>query len=285
MTVAELEEKYLVENKYTKMIPSYLRDYPKFIKLMKMFSNYVQESCDVIEKILSKLKLSKATGDILEKIAERLNISIEKPLDEYGNVNQWLYEQQLKIAILGNGLKRTSKASRESLSKITQIFDSIVRYEITDFSNSEGHPYPMTVQVDVMGTADVWSREMLEKYVLPNITGIGTVINYVLYNNMYFGFDRHDVIEIIGTINLGTSSVTQSALYTKAAELGYALEDLKLGITITDSENNGWVFINPTVGWENRANVENGQGVFDPAVGYGIQGWDKGQWTTTTVIE
>lgn len=283
MTVAEIEEKYLQENKYTETIPSYLRDYPKFIRLMKMFSNYLQDSCNVVNTILSKLNLSKASGDILEKIAQRLDISIEKPLDEHGNVNQTLYEQQLKIAILGNGLKRNSKATRESLMQLTKIFETIVRCEITDFSNFDGYPNPMVVKLDIMGNAEVWSKEMLEKYVLPNITGLGIIVNYVLYNNMYFGFDEHDVIKIIGTINSATSSVTQQALTARAAELGYT--DLVLGITLTDLESNGWVYINSTLGWENQGAVTDGADIINPAVGYGIQGWDKGKWVTTSVIE
>lgn len=285
MTIAEVEELYLQENKYTEMIPSYLRDYPKFIRLMKMFSNYTQNSCNVIETILSKLNLQSATGDILEKIAQRINISIEKPLDENGNVNQSLYEQQLKIAILGNGLKRNSKATRESLMKLTNIFSSIVRCEITDFSNFKGYANPMIVQLDIMGNAEVWSKEMLEKYVLPNITGIGIVVNYVLYNNIYFGFDKHNIIDIIGTINYATSSVTQELLYARAQELGYSSSDLLLGITLTDLEGNGWTFINSTVGWENKGVVQDGDSIIDEAIGYGIQGWDKGKWITTTVIE
>lgn len=282
---SDFDEKYRKENKYTRLIPAYIREYPKFIDLMKIFSNYIQSSVDTVEYILNKLNITDATGDILEKIAERLDICIEKPLKENGTVDQELYEQQLKIAILGNGLKRTSTANRESLSKLVNIFSSIIKCEITDYSNSSVSQTPMTVQIDITGTNDIWSREMLEQYVLPNITGVRIVVNYILNNNMYFGHDIHDVINIIGSINLATLNVTQEALYAKAVELGYSSSELVLGITITDAEDNGWSYINNTTGWMNKGTVVNGQDIYDESIGYGIQGWDRGKWADTTVIK
>lgn len=275
-------ERYLVENKNTKYIPAYIRDYPKFIRLLKLFSNYIQVAAKSIESILSQLNLNNASGNVLEKIAERLDIYIEKPLDSNGNIKQDLYESQLRIAILGNGLKKESKATRASIMKILDIFKSIIRIEVTDFSNSKDYPNPMTLQLDVVGNTDVWDTKMLEKYVFPDITGVNTIVTYLLNNDIYFGFDRNDIIVIVGSINIATQDVTQTILNNKAEELGVTP---KLGTTITDSESNGWVFMDNTVGWKNKGTVVDGEPVVNESEGYGVRGWDLGKWAQSKITK
>lgn len=275
MTEQEFNDLYLRENKNTKMIPTYLRDYEKFYRLMKIFSNYIQYSIDLVHSILNMLNINNAVGDVLEKIAQRLDIYIEKPINPDGTVNTTLYWQQLKIAILGNGLKRTSKADRNSLSKIIDIFTGIRRVEITDRAIQKENAIPMDIYITVVGTEDVWNRDMLEKYVLPNITGVGGVVSYLLDNDIYFGFDTENAIHIIGQIDIATESITQGALTQRANALGYTT--LTLGITLTDSSGNNWVYL--TTEWENRGvNVVEGETVLNPDTGYAIRGWDEGQW-------
>lgn len=279
---SDFASRYLVENKNTKHIPAYIRDYPKFLKLLILFSNYIRVASDSIETVLSKLNIENATGNVLEKIAERLDIYIEKPLNSAGEVNQDLYERRLRIAILGSGLKKESKASRASMMRILEIFKSILKLEITDFSNSKDYSNPMTLRLDVVGNTDVWSAKMLEKYVFPDITGVNTVVTYLLDNDIYFGFDRDDVIVIIGTVALTTENVTQEALNTKATELGVVL---KVGSTITDANNNGWVYMDSTIGWVNQGDVVEGSAVVSDADGYGVRGWDLGKWAQTKITK
>ena len=45
----------------------------------------------------------------------------------------------------------------------------------------------MYIYISIVGANDTWTTEMLEKYVFPNITGVGVVVNYRLDNNIYFG--------------------------------------------------------------------------------------------------
>lgn len=288
-TEQEFEEEFMKENKYTAHLPAYIREYPKFLKLLIMFSNYIQLCCDDLEYILSQLNLSTAHGAMLEKIAERLDITIEKPIVN-GVVNQSLYEQMLKIAILGNGLKRNSKADRDSLSKLPDVFNSISKVEIKDYgvlNVQQQNKTPMLINVRVTGKNDTWNSDLLEKYVLPNITGVRMIINYLIDNNNYFGFDINTVVNIIGDIVMTTEQVTQEALNSRAEELGYSLANNKLmtGITLRDSDNNCWVYMKSENTWVNQGQVENGTVVVDPNLGYSIQGWDKGRWVDTTIIE
>ena len=285
-SVEEFNNTFLCENKYTEHIPQYIREYPKFCKMLILFSNYIPLVNSNLEKIIKQLNLDDAHGAVLEKIAQRLNIFIEKPIREDGSVDQNLYEQELRIAIVGNGLKRNSQANRDSLAKLVNVFRSIVKCEITDYATRMDATTKMAIKVKVTGTNDIWSTELLEKYVFPNITGVGYVIQYLLSNHVYFGFDREDIVAIIGSIAYSTQGVSQAALYSKAEELGYTLENrkLKTGTTIEDSEGNGWIFMNSEIGWTNGGKVESGDIVIDSSVGYSIQGWDKGRWAEITVI-
>lgn len=273
------DEVFLKENKHTELLPAYIREYNKFYRLLKMFSNYIQNAVDIVEGIIENFNLSAATGDVLNKIAQRLDIYIEEPLNEDGTVNEELYEQQLKIAILGNGLKRTSLANRDSLNKILGIFSSIRSCEITDYSVT-GSRIPMYIYISIVGANDTWTTEMLEKYVFPNITGVGVVVNYRLDNNIYFGFDTDNVL--LGTIDLATASVTQTALNNRAAELG--VTTVVDGMAIVDNESAYWMYNKGT--WVDVGTVTViGDTVIDPITGAAIRGWDNGQWIEENPID
>jgi len=284
MTEEQFIQEYLVENIHTKHIPTYLRDYPKFTKLMLGFSNYIKKMSSVIEFIISKLNLSQATGDILEKLAQRLDIYIEKPVDDNGNVIQELYEQQLKIAILGNGLKRTSNATRNALEQLLQIFKTITRMEITDFGiESKINPAYMTVAISVRGTNETWTSDILEEYVFPNITGVGPTVNYLLDNQLYFGFDEN--YTIIGEINEHTANVSNSLLDARVIELN---NYPAIGQALIDSDGNCWCCYSIQNGsdnlWQNKGQITTDLELINPGQGYAIQGWDKGNWSKLNVI-
>lgn len=283
----EFNSIFLKENKYTNHVPAYIREYPKFFKLLKLFSNYISIANDYLEVILNQLNLSNAHGAILEKIAERLDIYIEKPVDSSGNYNKSTYEEMLKIAILGNGLKRNSKSDRNSINKIKDIFKSIKTIEIIDYAkgkvkNSEKN-LNMFIDFIITGTNDLWSPAILEKYVLPNITGVRTLGTYLLNNNIYFGFDRQDVITIIGNIDVITENVTVELLDARVNELNVKKT---VGVTLKDASNNYWTYVSGDDKWVNNgASVVEGSNVIDESVGYSIQGWDKGRWAKINIIK
>lgn len=284
-TEQEFESIFKKENKYTTHVPAYIRAYPKFFMLLKLFSNYINVSNDYLETILSQLNLSSAHGAILEKIAERLDIKIEKPIDKDGNYSQNLYEEMLKLAIIGNGLKRNSRADRNSISKIKEMFNSIRTLEVSDRAKeyTEKDKLRMLLNITVTGENNLWSTTMLENYVIPKITGVRTLITYLLSNSLYFGFDRQDIIVIIGTINKPTEEITNTLLTAKAKELG---KENVIGSAIKDSTGNYWVFVSGGAQWKNAGeNIVEGETVVDESEGYSIQGWDKGRWAQTKVLK
>lgn len=272
---AEFEEKYLTENKYTKQIPAYIRDYNKFCKLLILFSNYINTATVTLEQILNKLNVNSATGNILEMLAKRYDINIDKPVDEHGNVNQELYETQLKLAILSVGIKKSSVSNRTSLNNIMSIISGINRINIFD-SNQ------MSINISMSEDSTAINSSLLEKYLIPNITGVNTVVTYLLSNSVYFGFDRDDAIQIIGSITETTENVTQSLLDTTAENLGITPV---IGSTIIDGSGNGWVYMNSQ--WINRGATtvdDEGKTVIDEIEGYAIRGWDIGKWAQTKVL-
>lgn len=279
----EFENIFLKENKYTEHVPAYIREYPKFFKLMKLFSNYINIANDYLEVILNQLNLSKAHGAMLEKIAERLDITIEKPVDASGNYDKTLYEEMLKLAILGNGLKRNSRADRNSLDKIKDVFGSIRSVETTDYAKSISGEPEMFLNVTITGDNDLWDTSLIEKYVMPKITGVRTILTYLLSNTLYFGFDRQDIVVIIGNINVTTENITNELLDAKVTELGKTKE---IGTTLLDSDGNYWIYVGGDINWENAGeNVTEGSAVIDASKGYSIQGWDKGRWAQTKVFK
>jgi hypothetical protein len=279
----EFNKIFLKENKYTEHVPAYIREYSKFFKLLTLFSNYINIANDYLETILSQLNLSKAHGAVLEKIAERLDIKIEKPVDVNGNYDKTLYEEMLKLAILGNGTKRNSRADRNSLSKVKDVFDSIRSIEITDYAKGKSGNPEMFLDIAITGDNDLWTTDLVDKYVIPKITGVRTILTYLLSNSLYFGFDRQDVIVVIGTINKSTEDVTIALLNAKAKELG---NENIVGSTIKDATGNYWVYVGGDVQWSNEGeNVIEGSAVIDTSRGYSIQGWDKGRWAQTKVFK
>lgn len=280
----EFNKVFLKENKYTSHVPAYIREYSKFFKLLTLFSNYINIANDYLETILSQLNLSKAHGAVLEKIAERLDIKIEKSVDVNGNYDKTLYEEMLKLAILGNGAKRNSRADRNSLSKVKDVFDSIRYIEITDYAKSKSeNPPKMSLNIAITGDNVLWTTDLVDKYVIPKITGVRTILTYLLSNSIYFGFDRQDVIVIIGTIGKPTEEVTIDLLNAKAEELG---KENVVGSTIKDATGNYWVFVSGDTQWSNEGkNVIEGSNVIDTSRGYSIQGWDKGNWAQTKIFK
>ena len=281
-TEQEFNEIFLSENKYTKHIPAYIRDYPKFCKLMVLFSNYINQVVTNLETILRQLNLNTAHGSVLETIAKRLGIEIEKPLVN-GEVDQDLYERMLKIAILGNGLKRNSKADRNSLSKITDVFKDIIRCEIGDKGISSVSQLPMYINIGITGTTTTWNTQMLEQYVLPQITGVRMIVNYMLNNDNYFGFDVNTVIDIVASVADSTADIEADVNILYNAVQGY---ELKTGLSVRDGDNNVWVYLVDSGGWGNSGpNAQNGDIVVDPELGYSLQGWDNGKWCPTTIFK
>lgn len=279
----EFNKIFLKENKYTEHVPAYIREYSKFFKLLTLFSNYIDVSNGYLETILGQLNLSKAHGAVLEKIAERLDIKIEKLVDVNGNYDKTLYEEMLKLAILGNGTKRNSRADRNSLSKVKDVFDSIRSIEITDYAKGKSGNPEMFLDIVITGDNDLWTTDLVDKYVIPKITGVRTILTYLLSNSVYFGFDRQDVIVVIGTINKTTEEVTIDLLNAKAIELG---KENIIGSTIKDATGNYWVYIGGDVQWSNEGeNIIEGSDVIDTSRGYSIQGWDKGRWAQTKVFK
>lgn len=281
-TEQEFNEIFLAENKYTQHIPAYIREYPKFCRLLIIFSNYLKLAVDSIEKISSQLNLNTARGSVLETIAKRLDIDIEKPITN-GVVDQDLYERMLKIAILGNGLKRNSKADRNSLSKITSIFNDIIKCEIGDKGISTISQLPMYINIGITGTTTTWSTQMLEKYVLPQITGVRMIVNYMLNNDNYFGFDSDTVVNIVTSVINTTAEIESDVNILYNAVQG---QELVTGLAVRDADNNVWVYLQQSQGWGNSgSNTVNGDIVVDPELGYSLQGWDKGKWSPTTILK
>lgn len=288
----EFEDIFLKENKDTAHIPTYIREYNKFFRLCKLFSNYIRVAVSYIERILSQLNLSKAHGAILEKIAERLDISIEKPADANGNYDQAIYEEMLKIAILGNGIKRNSRADRNSMNEIVKIFDSIRKVEITDYGKNDNNDLAMILNMRVIGNNDIWSPELLEKHVLPNITGVRMAVTYLLDNNIYFGFDMQELI--VNVIESGfKNNPTQDDLNNYVYENNIRKSP---GITIIDLSNNYWVFEGESLGWVNESikipDIKNGDRIdaakhskSETTDNYMIRGWDEGSWAKSKIIK
>lgn len=281
-TEQEFNEIFLAENKYTQYIPAYIREYPKFCRLLIIFSNYLKLAVDNMEKIISQLNLNTARGSVLETIAKRLDIDIEKPITN-GVVDQDLYERMLKIAILGNGLKRNSKADRNSLSKITSVFNDIIKCEIGDKGISTISQLPMYINIGITGTTTTWSTQMLEKYVLPQITGVRMIVNYMLNNDNYFGFDSDTVVNIVASVINTTAEIESDVNILYNAVQG---QELVTGLAVRDADNNVWVYLQQSQGWGNSgSNTVNGDIVVDPELGYSLQGWDKGKWSPTTIFK
>lgn len=281
-TEQEFNETFLVENKYTQHIPTYIREYPKFSKLLILFSNYIQQAVIQVEKISGQLNLNLARGAVLEKIAKRLDINVEKPIVN-GEVDQSLYERMLKVAILGNGLKRNSKADRNSLSKITDIFSDILRCEIGDKGISSVSQLPMYINVGITGNTTTWNTQMLEKYVLPQITGVRMIVNYMLNNDNYFGFDSDTVVNIVTSVINTTAEIESDVNILYNAVQG---QELVTGLAVRDADNNVWVYLQQSQGWGNSgSNTVDGDIVVDPELGYSLQGWDKGRWSPTSILK
>ena len=87
---------------------------------------------------------------------------------------------------------------------------------------------------------------------------------------------------LLGTIDLATASVTQTALNNRAAELG--VTTVVDGMAIVDNESAYWMYNKGT--WVDVGTVTViGDTVIDPITGAAIRGWDNGQWIEENPID
>jgi len=181
----------LEETKFTKEAPAYLRNYPKFWNLIKLFSNYVQDASNVLANILSNLNLRDASGDILNQIAKRYGIDVEKPIDENGNVEIEKYNSILKFAILGNGIQRSSGGDRSTFNNLLKLLGNIKSMEIRDYRNDPSTPTekPMVVSADFIGIDPNIDADIIHNYLVPDVTGVNLVVSYLPFNGTLFGYD------------------------------------------------------------------------------------------------
>ena len=177
------EEELLKSNKYINQSPQYLREYEKFFRLLTMFSNYIMKSSEVFEEIINQTNVYDASGDMLEKLANRVGVSITDKSDPE-------YVDKLRIAIIGAGIKRTSKSSRYLLQEqLSNLFPSINSYTITDGGCCDD-AVKMEMKMQVIGNISALDAKILEEFVIPKMTGVNLNITYILYGVDLFAFDK-----------------------------------------------------------------------------------------------
>lgn len=113
------------------------------------------------------------------------------------------FDTNLKIAILGSGLKRKSDSGRENLiSTILSLFKDIKKVELEvpalAIRTTEQIVNPMTANITIYGEIGGENAnaktitEIIEQYILPKITGIQWNITYIKYGSDLFAFDKDE---------------------------------------------------------------------------------------------
>lgn len=263
-------------------VPTYIRSYEKFYKFIKAINNYIMfTGTNKIEQVHNYLTIKTAKSDTLNKIANKLDVSVVEA-DKYSNLvvnvlstpentyikngfelidsigNIWVfyseedvllekdktllfhskenmniyldsnnngtgnltynkdlyfpnnvdypefinfnsstnsYEEILKVAIKGAAVKRASNSGRQNLKETLEgIFEEIERVDIYDkgLTNEEEK---MSSEIVIYGNIESYTSELIEKYLLPNITGVSWTVIYIPYGKNLFGFDKNEFIE------------------------------------------------------------------------------------------
>ena len=113
------------------------------------------------------------------------------------------FDTNLKIAILGSGLKRKSDSGRENLiSTILSLFKDIKKVELEvpalTIRTTEQILNPMTANITIYGEIGGENAnaktitEIIEQYILPEITGVQWNITYIKYGLDLFAFDKDE---------------------------------------------------------------------------------------------
>lgn len=188
MTIEELD----FENKYCEQVPQYLKSYEKFYKFMKLFSNYILQIGNELNKILPMLNVNSSKGDILKKISQKLNIEIEKR--NTGNTEEDLlnYDNDLKTAILGLQIKRLSFGTRIDLKEtILSLFPVLIseNSSVKIIDNQD-----MTVDMTIVGYSTDLTSKIIEDYILPRVTGVKFNLSYLNFGKNLFALDKAEFI-------------------------------------------------------------------------------------------
>lgn len=208
------------DNIINKRVPHYIRDsnenievdpqsiendtrsYRRFFRLLKILSNYIGNSFDQIEQIIQETNLDIARESMLETIAKRLGVIVEKPIDDEGKIDHTLYEERLKIAILGRGAKRVAVSSFADIDRIKEIYPDTT-IEATDFSILAQNPVPMQLNISMFGPSSAFNEKLLEQDVLSRVTGVLKEQSYIQYGKNLFAFDSDIDVDVEEGINYG----------------------------------------------------------------------------------
>lgn len=248
MTIEELN----VENSITKRIPQYIRQYEGFTKFIKLLTNYILGSVNVGENIINLMNLDNTTGDVLVKIANKLDVTINKNYNSAGEPDLNTYYKGLKIAIFGEQTKRLSDGSlidlKNSLKTTIPNISNIVIQDNQD----------MTVNIQIEGDLADIDKDIINNYILPKVTGVRFIVQYILYEKDLFAFDSDESIR-----NKEGNTVFAKDVNGNDTNM-FVLFDAN-GNAIPDSESPYYY---------NNQRVK--------AAHYGKLGWDKGEWTEIT---
>lgn len=187
----------LNENTYTDKLPTYLRSYDMFFKFIKMLTNYVSKSIDVISYINSVLQVQGKLGEnnyskaIMKIICENYDIPFMDEVDDDISYNNLIF-----AAIQCIGLKRDSFSTLEDLKKgflnNAKIIDS---YVITDSSVLSENPSVMNCSLSFTSGFSL-PDDFIMSVLTPEVTGVHFTSTLLNTSSSIFAYDRdNDTIE------------------------------------------------------------------------------------------
>lgn len=283
------------------VLPSYIKESPKFSKFLELVSGYLLAGALQTELFKDAFLSKDQPKFVVTSLAKQIGVEVELPTTN--NQPDWeAYYRSLYYAIRS---KSFNAFFRGTLAELTDnsALNTVCAMSALDFSVAKGvnSNSPMTVLYSIIGYDNYLTTEVTKNYLIPKVTGVKSITYFVYGGEEVFGYDLDEIegekAEPDGTISQisdGTFVVSNALIHTLGS--GYAVGDevetaggTKLRITSL-SEYALLAIVNPEKRFSTNPSGENlpvtgGSGtgmtvnlVGGASHGYFVRGWDDGKF-------
>lgn len=293
------------------VLPSYIKESPKFSKFLELVSGYLMAGALEAELFKDAFLSKEQPRYVVSSIAKQMGVEVELPTVD-GTPNgapDWeAYYRSLYYATRAKSFNAFYKGTLAELSE-NNTLNTVCKISALDFAVAKNMvagdqtKTPMTVLYSIVGYNNYLTTEVTKNYLIPRITGVNTITYFVYGGEEVFGYDldekkgkKANPDGTITDITEGTY-VVSNALISDVGS-GYQVGDVvetASGVQLkiaTLAEYALLTILNPSVKYTSNPTAENvpvtggsGSGMKVNLVGgaghgYFIRGWDDGKFYT-----
>lgn len=290
------------------VLPSYIKESPKFSKFLELVSGYLLSGALETELFKDAFLSNDQPRYVISSLAKQMGVEVELPTID-GQPDWNAYYRGLYYATRAKSFNSFYTGTLAELSE-SNTLNTLCKMSALDFAVAKGMQSPMTVLYSIVGYNNYLTSNITKDYLIPKITGVNSITYFVFGGEEVFGYDLDEItgkkVGPNGTIvDIEDGSYVVSNALISNVGSGYQVGDV---VTVNDSNNpqaNGvqlrivdlsefalMTIMNPTEKYVSNPTVENasvtggsGTGMKVNVVGgaghgYFIRGWDNGKFYT-----